>query len=144
MSHENVELLRRFLPAADEDLAQLYRDDESWMTWAEALIPFVHADFESIRVGVPDGEVHTGLDEARALFLEWLAPWVTYRVETDETVDIGDRVLQLGRVFGRLEGSGAQVEQAMAAVYTFRYGKLARVEYYLDRSQALKAVGLEE
>jgi ketosteroid isomerase-like protein len=76
--------------------------------------------------------------------LDWLAPWATYRAEAEEVIDCGDRVLVLRSVFGRLEGSAEEVTLTGAAVFTVRDGKIARIEGYADRDQALKAVGLEE
>jgi ketosteroid isomerase-like protein len=78
------------------------------------------------------------------MWLEWLAPWKTYRVETEEVIDLGDRVLVLVRAFGRLEGSQGEVENTSASLWTVRDRKIARVEFYVDRTEALKAVGLEE
>jgi ketosteroid isomerase-like protein len=36
------------------------------------------------------------------------------------------------------------IEHRPAAVWTFRDGKVHAVHFYLDRQEALKAVGLEE
>jgi ketosteroid isomerase-like protein len=53
-------------------------------------------------------------------------------------------VLVLVRAFGRLEGSQGEVENTSASVWTVREGKIARVEFYIDRAEALKAAGLEQ
>ena len=64
-------------------------------------------------------------------------------METEDAIDLGDRVVVLARAFARLEGSQADVENTVAAIWTVRDGSLARIEFYLDRAEALKAVGLE-
>jgi ketosteroid isomerase-like protein len=56
----------------------------------------------------------------------------------------GDRVLMLGQVEGRGNGSGVPVNMPLAQVYDFRDGKVCRIRSYLDHAEALKAVGLEE
>jgi ketosteroid isomerase-like protein len=145
MSQENVELVLAVDAAApDVDWAQLFRDDETWATWAEAIAPFFHAHVETVFPNVPGGRAYAGLDAGRTGMLDWLAPWATYRAEAEEVIDCGDRVLVLRSVFGRLEGSAEEVTLTGAAVFTVRDGKIARIEGYADRDQALKAVGLEE
>jgi len=39
-------------------------------------------------------------------------------------------------------GSGIAVERGDGMVWTFRDGKLARLDYFNDQNQALEAVGL--
>ena len=54
-------------------------------------------------LGLPEGErTYAGLEELRDLLLDWHAPWATYRVEIEEAVDLGDRVLLLTKSFGAL------------------------------------------
>lgn len=45
---------------------------------------------------------------------------------------------------GRGKASGAQGEISMAMVWTVREQAITRVEFFLDRAQALEAVGLRE
>ena len=144
MSEENVELVLRVQPASDADVVQLLRDDLMWAALSEATAPFIHPEAEFIRVGLPDARTYTGIDGFRAGYLDWLAPWVSYRVETDEVIDCGNRVLVLNHGFGCLKGSTQEVKGNTAAIYTVRDGKLARCEIYDDRAEALKAVGLED
>jgi ketosteroid isomerase-like protein len=76
--------------------------------------------------------------------LDWLKPWVAYRSEVEEAIDCGDRVLLLVRDFGRREGTDVEVRSNNAAIWTVDDGKIARAEFYTDRSEALKDVGLKE
>jgi ketosteroid isomerase-like protein len=146
VSAENVELVLGLFPAPDVDLAQLLRDENGWTAWNEANVPFLHPDFETVWPGLPDGRTYTytGPVGSRDIWLEWLSPWKTYRVETEDVIDLGDRVLVLVRAFGSLEGSQGEVENTSASVWTVREGKIARVEFYIDRAEALKAAGLEQ
>jgi ketosteroid isomerase-like protein len=132
-------------PAADVDLAQLFRDDAMWAAFAEAVGPLFHPHCESVFSGVPGGgKTYTGVEGIRARWLDWLAPWATYRGEIEEAIDLGERVLVPGHAFGCLEGSAAEVKLTTGNVWTVRDGKIARVEFYIDRADALKAVGLAE
>ena len=142
MSQESVELVMGLQRAPDDDFAQLIRDDEMWAQLAEAVAPFVHAEAETARPGLPGGRTYTGLDGFRESWPDWLAPYAEYRTEVEEAIDCGERVLLLQSSSGRLEGSTKEVKLAPAVVYTVRDGKIARFEPYADRAEALEAVGL--
>ncbi len=58
-------------------------------------------------------------------------------------LDAGEKVVALLVVRGQGTLSGAAVEVPMAHVLTLRDGKVHRIEYFGDRAEALKAVGLE-
>ena len=88
MSAENVELVVGLYPAPDVDFAQLVRNENRWTAWSEANAPFFHPEAESVRPGLPDGTTYTGLDGLRDMWLEWLAPWKTYRVEAEEVIGL--------------------------------------------------------
>src|SRR2546423_14542630 len=93
---------------------------------------------------IPDPEVHHGLDgliQSQAKFAEIFDD---LRVEANQVLDVDDRVLALGRVTGRDRQTGLEVNAEVAAVWTMRGGHAIRCDYYNDRAEALKAVGLSE
>jgi ketosteroid isomerase-like protein len=65
-------------------------------------------------------------------------------IRYEEMLDLGDRVLAHGRwVFdGKL--SDAEGEQLTSVIFTFRDGRVILEEFFFEREDALKAVGLEE
>jgi ketosteroid isomerase-like protein len=144
MSRENVELVRQLQPGRDVDLAEALRDDALAQTLLEAMAPFVHPNFESVGITPMQGVSGTGLQGLREVWLDWLEPWESYRVEIQDVIDAGEQAVVLIRDFGRRKGSDAEVSISGAAVWTVRDGKIARAEFYTDRSEALKAVGLAE
>ena len=87
---------------------------------------------------------YVGLDGLRAFMLDWTAPWVTSRIETEKTIDLGERVLVLNHDRGCREGSTREIRGRVAAVWTIRDGKIARLDAYTTRADALEAVGLSE
>jgi ketosteroid isomerase-like protein len=142
MSQENVELVRQLQPGPDGDLVSIIRDDAIRAAWLQAVTPVFHADVASvIHVIGAEAVTHVGLDGLQAAWLEWLAPWASYRSDLDQLVDAGDRVVALVRDFGRRAPDGPEVEMIAAAVWTVREGKVARVEFYTDRAAALEAAG---
>jgi ketosteroid isomerase-like protein len=67
-----------------------------------------------------------------------------YRVCYQEVRDLGDRLIAFGTVHVRGKESGIEVTTPTAMVATFRNGKMVRAEDFSERSEALKAVGLDE
>ena len=112
----------------------------------ETLSPFFHEDVEIVAPSFVAGEGvrFVGLEGLRALWLDWLDPWESYRVEVEDVIDAGDDAVVLVRDFGRRAGMTAEVSVVGGAVWTLRDGRVARVAFYLNRGEALKAVGLEE
>jgi hypothetical protein len=145
MSQENVELVLGRYPAPEVDNVRLYRDDGLWTEWAEAQAPFFHADFECVLYALGSEKRYTGgLDGLRAFLLDWMAPWVSYRIETDKAIDLGERILVLSHDCGRRDGGTQEVRGRLGAVWTIRDGKIARLDTYGTRAGAFEAVGLAD
>jgi ketosteroid isomerase-like protein len=64
--------------------------------------------------------------------------------QTEDLISVDDKVVALVRWIGRGKTSGAQAEISMAMVWTVRDQAITRLEFFLDRAQALEAVGLSE
>jgi ketosteroid isomerase-like protein len=60
----------------------------------------------------------------------------------EELIDSGDKVFAWIRFSGKGTTSGVPVEMELAQIWTFRGGKVVRVEEYFDRTEALEAVAL--
>ena len=111
--------------------------------FAQAVAPFMHEDAEGAFVNpVGGGETFKGLDGLRTAWVDWLAPWESYRAELEQGLDCGDRVVTFYEVFASPAGSTREVKLSGADVWTVREGKIARIEFFSHRSEALKAVGL--
>jgi ketosteroid isomerase-like protein len=144
MSQENVDLVKRFIVAPGTDYRILFGDDAIWSAVKEAVKPFLAPDFQGafITWGQKQAEF-TGADGLREAFLDWIAPWATYYDEIEDVFAVGDdRVVVLGREHGYRRDTEAEVEAESAGVYFLRDGKIARIEYYANRAEALEAVGL--
>jgi hypothetical protein len=127
------------------DFAQVVRDADLSAQWAQAVAPFIHEDYEGAFPNLlGGGETFKGLDGLRSAWLDWLTPWESYRIELEQGLDCGDRVVTFYDVFASPAGSTREVKLSGADVWTVRDGKIARWEAYPSRRAALKAVGLEE
>jgi ketosteroid isomerase-like protein len=115
-------------------------------------------DWESVMAAYTDdvvlvvqGDVapYAGIFDGREAVGRWFGDWFRafghdYRFDVEETQSARGRVLAVAGHHGHGRTSGVAVEQTTINVYTLRGVKVARVEIYSDRSEALKAVGLEE
>ena len=142
MSQENVEQLRAglesFLAGTSESAREdmLSRSAENWH-------PEIGLD-SSETPALDVSGVYRGSDAVKRFWREWLAAWETIRSEY-ELVDAGDRVVMLldPRMRGRSTGIDVPFGK-IAWVLTYRSGLVIRQKLYMDQSEALKAVGLEE
>jgi hypothetical protein len=88
--HRNVDRVLTLQACAIEDLAQILRDDKAWAAMAKCVEPLIHPDFETVAPGVPGTEkTYIGSDGLRAAWLQWVAPWASYRSETKEAITPG-------------------------------------------------------
>ena len=129
MSQENVEIVRRFTEA-------MARGDY------EGAAAMLAHDFTVDDTDIPES---TGTDS----FYEWIGRWdaafESWRIEDLEVRAVGgDRTLSLFRIYAKGTGSGVELSRDDAAIAELRDGKIVRIAYYNDRTQALEAAGLSE
>jgi ketosteroid isomerase-like protein len=148
VSAENVQLATRImdgLPLAD--LGEAFGDPERIAAMGASLEPLVDPDLEVVAVGpeyTGEGTVHRGLTGYLEFWVDWLEPWESFRIEAEEYLDAGDKVVMLARQVGSTETGGVPVDSLGAAVMTFEAGRVTRIEFHLDRDRAMKAAGLAE
>jgi ketosteroid isomerase-like protein len=70
--------------------------------------------------------------------------WSEWRFEPERFIDAGDQVVVFQRVVATGRTSGLPAEVSSALVATIVDGYITSAQVYRDRSDALKAVGLEE
>ena len=136
MSQENVEVVRRVIAAERRrDTATIFALYDLDIEW------------DVSRVGGPMAG-HPGLLRGHDGVRSWLRTWyegfgnVSYEVE--ELIDAGEHVLLVVNQHGRGRASGADVSLRLYGAWTVRNRKVVRVAWFLDRIEALRAVGLEE
>lgn len=105
---------------------------------------FIAPDFEwHTRADLPDAGTHRGPDGAARLMAEWFGAFNDLRVDIEELIDAGDRVVAVLRLHGRVRDSGEEVEMAETHVITIRDGRATLLQEYKEKAEALEAVGLE-
>ncbi len=97
------------------------------------------------RFAAIDGKIyrgHTGISDYLA---DMETVWEDFRIEIEDFIPAEEEKLAvIARMKGTARGSGVPVDQGTFGAYEFRHGKVFRVQWFANRGEALKAVGLEE
>jgi ketosteroid isomerase-like protein len=137
MSQENVERIRQGYEAFNRgDLVGAAKDFDPGIEWR---IPFQLPDS-------PADETYRGPEAVIDFWKAWRAAFDDFRLEIEEIIDAGDRVVVFASVRGRGAGSGADVSTpSFPQVWTLGDdGRPVRADMYPTREEALEAVGLLE
>ena len=133
MSQEWVELVRGGIEAAKRgDLA--------------AFDGFMTPDVVMVQPPeVPDAKSYKGRGAIVEAMGDWPNQWEDFRMDLIEIIDAGDEVaVGVTRHRGRGRESGIEMDFEVFYVSRGRNGKLARMEMFFNREQALEAAGLRE
>jgi ketosteroid isomerase-like protein len=133
MSHENVEIARRAFDNFNRreltTAVEAFDPDAEWIPYLAAL------------------EEHTyrGRERIEAMWREVLGDFPDFRIELMEVVtDRGDIIVFKVEFQGMGRASGADTRAAVFQVVSFRDEKVARVEGFRDRAEALEAARLRQ
>ena len=127
MSDENIEIVRRIYAGWSDDFAGLLDPEIEWINPPDAV----------------EGGTRKGIESFTAAARSITDTFESSRVDFDEFIDAGDRVVVLGTLRGRGRTSGAEVEREQGYVWTIRDGKAIRFEWFPKQRQAREAAGLE-
>jgi ketosteroid isomerase-like protein len=136
MSQENVEMVRRIVEAEGA------RDDETIFGLYHPTIEWDASRAGAGVVGTP--EILRGHEGVRTWFRSWYAQFQEIRFEIEELIAAGDRVYLAAKHTGRGKSSGADVAMMLYGVWTIRDGLVISVVWFLERWEALEAVGLSD
>ena len=94
---------------------------------------------------VPDAKTYEGPDAIIEAMEDWPKQWEDFRMDLTEIVDVADEVaVSVTRHRGRGKESGIEMDFEVFYVSRGRDGKLARMEMFFNRRQALEAAGQSE
>jgi ketosteroid isomerase-like protein len=128
---------------SDEHLEKLRRVFERW---AEGDLSAGADDLDPEIVFVvrppfmPPG-VHVGPGKVADYMRDLIAQWDRYTIELTEIRAAGDTVLTRIRQRGTGRTSGVQTDLDSFMVFTFRAGKIIRIDNLVDEVEALTAAG---
>ncbi len=131
MSEENVELVRRVYEAARND--------------PDAAYASLHPEVEfHTYVESPAAGVYRGRDAVRKYNDDLFEQFESVRVEVEELVDAGERVVVVSTQHAVPKGGHQEINVRMTEVWTIRDDLLAERHSYSTRAEALEAAGLRE
>jgi ketosteroid isomerase-like protein len=130
VSQENVELARRAM--------------EQFVATGEPAWDLTDTYVEVYDDDIMDGENYRGRAGVERWLADWSTAWSEFSMEPEEFIDAGDRVVIVLHMRAKGRSSGVILERQDALVHELCDGKIVRLDYYNNRAQALKAVGLEE
>ena len=141
MSQENVEIAKRLYVATASLLEKasaggdISDAPEYWELFDPDVVLVEIAEY-------PDAATYCGLEQMRRWLQGWLDVFDKISIEPQEFVPVGDHVLVATHQQFRSK-AGIEVEQDITQVLQFRDGRVIYATGYRDKSNALKAVGLE-
>ena len=131
MSEENVEVVRRALEAFSQgDLEAIFA----------ACDPEIELQVSDAYFDAP--RTYHGHEGIRELFAAQAEVFDPFRLEPEELLDAGDRVLVIARAGGLARASGVEVLGRFGHLWTIREGKVVAIEEFKDPDEALEATGL--
>jgi ketosteroid isomerase-like protein len=131
VSSANVELIRRWTDAFNR------RDFDALLDWLDPDVELHEWPT------APGAETYHGPEGALRAIDKWFDVWEWMRVEVEEIVEAGsDRVLITLHQRAKGKGSAIEVEIRSFNVYTFRDGRVLRIELFTELEPALEAAGL--
>lgn len=112
----------------------------------EAGFLLYHPDIELVTppnlVGIGFHPLYRGREARFDFQRRWTAEWGEMRFEPDEMLDLGDRLLFVGRIRGSGVSSGAAFESEWAVLYGLSAGRLIREQPFFDLREAREAAGV--
>jgi uncharacterized protein len=86
----------------------------------------------------PEAGIHRGRDSFERFFRGWIESFDDFRVEPEEVLERGGRLVAVVRQSGRGRASGVEVETRLAHVWTVSDGRAVRWEAVADADKALR------
>ena len=132
-SDKNVKLLRRFYESFNQhDL------DSVLELCTEDVEVYKNPDVvEMVAAFTPRGQ------ELVAQYLSgWLESWSDYHARPEQFLQSGEEVAVLTQLRARGKNSQFEIEGEMADVFTVREGRIASLRLYIQRHDALDALGI--
>jgi ketosteroid isomerase-like protein len=131
VSEQNVEVVKRVYRAVAE------QDVETGVS-----LTHPDAEFDSI-FSDPPGRLYSGHEGLRAWLDDIREAWQRFTPQPTDFIDAGDQVVVPVKLTVEGKGSGIELTNETAYVWTLRDGKLAGGRAFTSLSEALEAAGVE-
>jgi ketosteroid isomerase-like protein len=108
--------------------AELLADDAEWVNPDDAVEP----------------GTRRGADEFNKAIASVFATWDDVHFDTEQVIDNGDQVIALGSLHGHLHASGMVVSAEHGQIWTFRDGRVVRMQWFNTHRETMEAAGSAE
>jgi ketosteroid isomerase-like protein len=137
----NLELAKAFFAGNPDDLVAAIEDPKWVGLVRSALERMLTQDFEFVTVsqsvGMPGAK--RGVEGFLTAYRAYGEMWESYSLRPQRFVEVGDKVVVEARIAGTTRTGGVQLEQDVAAVYSFAGGRISRIEEFSDVASAYDA-----
>lgn len=131
MSSENVDIIRRLVPANKKSL--------------EECLPYLAPDLEIVPMDhFPDRTIFRGTAGWERWSTRWTSMFDEHELTIGRTWEAGDQVVVELSERVKSAGSSFPLENEYAHVWTFRDGLVTRLEIFRQLEDALAAAGMSE
>ena len=126
MADSNAEIARQAYEAMDEG-------------GYEALIPFLHPEFEMVTSSevASEPDTYRGADGMRRYWESFYEAMDEIRVESEEFIEVGDLVVIPSKLHAKGRSTGIEASQSAVQVWQLRDGKALRVDFFPTREEAM-------
>jgi ketosteroid isomerase-like protein len=107
---------------------ELLAEDVEWVNPPEAVEP----------------GTRQGADSFNRAIANVFAAWDDVRFDTERVIDNGDELVALGRLHGRVRGPGMEVNSPHGQIWTFRNGRVTRMQWFNTYRETLEVAGLRD
>jgi ketosteroid isomerase-like protein len=133
MSQENVELVKA--------MNEAYMAGE-YFEALQVLDPEI--EWQGTKGGLDEHIVYRGHEEVIKGFADNLMTWERLSLDYEQYIDAGDQVLVFVHEVARGLESGVELETDTAVVFRIENDRIVKARGYMNRAEALEAVGLSE
>jgi ketosteroid isomerase-like protein len=107
----------------------------------EALMPFIHRDFEMTTTAdvASEPDTYMGPEGVRRYFDSFYDAMDEVRFEPGEFQEVGGRVIAQSTLIARGRATGIEVEQEVVLVWSLRDDQVIRIDVYATLDEALEA-----
>jgi hypothetical protein len=132
---DNLELVRRLRGAFGAEPGSVAAGDRL----IEVIRPLADPELKARLGGGALTTEYTGIEGLRRGWDDFLRSFERVRIQFEEMVEVGDAVVvDMVTVIGVPKGTELEIEQPAAAIFELDQGRLVRVEYHLDRGEAMR------
>ena len=120
------------------------RDDDVAAEIRTALEPVAGENLVTLMAGDATFQrAYHGVDGMIDAWRDWMGAFESYATTPEDVIERDDFVVLLVRQRAVPAGGGSAMENLGAAVFRFQAERLVRIEFHLDRDEALRAAGIE-